>query len=162
MTMLPATLASEMESMEPTDQETDAIDRFAAAWETYFYDAMVGAIPVNPGTLAAATTAMKGAMTGMSGQDAGDDAIQAGIIAFWGVVAGSAATIWTTVPPCTGATPPPNLATIAATLVGVFTGNTSGELDLAAACNAIAAAIHPLNLGGICAIPPPGAATPIT
>lgn len=162
MVMLPATLASEMESMEPTDQETEAIDRFAAAWETYFYDAAVGAIPANPGTLAAATTAMKGAMTGMSAQDAGDDAIQAGIIAFWGVVATAAPTIWTTVPPCTGATPPPNLATTSATLVGIFAANTSGELDLAAACNAIAGAIHPLNLGGICAIPPPGAATPIT
>lgn len=161
MVMLPATLGTEMESMEPTDQESDAIDRFASAWETYFYDAMVAAIPVNPSTLTAATTAMKGAMTGMGSQDAGDDAIQAGIIAFWGVVASSAASIWTTVPPCTGATPPPSLATIAASLVGAFATCTAGELDLAAACQVIAAAIHPINLGGICIIPTPGAATPI-
>lgn len=162
MVMLSTTLASEMESMVPTEEETEAIDRFASAWETYFYDAAVGAIPVNPGTLSSATSAMKSAMSGMSSQDFGDDAIQAGIIAFWSIIATSAPTIWTTTPPCTGATPPPALSTIAASLVGVFASNTAGELDLAAACSAIAGVIHPLNLGGICVIPTPGSPTPIT
>jgi hypothetical protein len=162
MVMISDTLAGELENMVPTEVENEAIDRFAAAWETYFYDAVVGAIPANPGTLSAATSAMKSTMVGMSTQDAGATAIQTGITAFWGIVAASAPSIWTTVPPCTGATPPPVLSTIAAALTGVFSANTAGELGLSDACAAIAAAIHPLNLGGICVIPTPGAPTPIT
>ncbi len=162
MVMISNTLASGLESMTPTTDESLAIDRFSSAWETYFYDAVVGAIPVNPGTLASATSAMKTAMIGMSAPNAGATAIQNGIIAFWGIVASSAASIWTTVPPCTGATPPPTLGTIAAALVGTFSANTSAKLGLSDACFAIAAAIHPLNLGGICVIPTPGSPTPIT
>lgn len=162
MVMLANTFAEELENMTPTDVESEAIDRFSASWETYFYDAAVGAIPANVGTLASATSAMKAAMVGMSSQDAGATAIQSGIIAFWGIVATSAASIWTTTPPCTGATPPPALGTISASLAGVFSANTAGELELADACSAIATALHPINLGGICAIPTPGAPTPIT
>lgn len=162
MVMLSTSLASELENMTPTDQESEAIDRFASAWETYFYDSVVGAIPANPGTLAAATNAMKAAMVGLGTQDNGAAAIQAGITAFWGIVATSAAAIWTTAPPCTGATPPPNLATISSSLASVFSSNTSAELGLSDACNAIAASLHSSNLGGICVIPVPGAPTPIT
>lgn len=160
--MLSTTLASEMENMTPTSQESDVIDRFASAWETYFYESVVGVIPVNSGALASATTAMKAAMIGISNQNFGDDAIQAGIIAFWGIVASSASLIWTTVPPCTGATPPPALSTIASSLATVFTSNTTSKLNLSDSCIAIASAIHSLNLGGVCVIPSPGTSTPIT
>jgi hypothetical protein len=34
-------------------------------------------------------------------------------------------------------------------------------LSLADACSTIASSLHTLNLGGICAIPSPGAPTPI-
>lgn len=159
--MVSTSLASELENMTPESDENIVIDRFTSAWETYFYDASVGGIPVNGSSLASATSAMKAAMVGMTQPDAGAPAIQSGIIAFWTTVASSAASIWTTVPPCTGATPPPNLATISATLEGVFASNVSSELSLADACNAIATALHALNLGGICVIPSPGAPTPI-
>jgi hypothetical protein len=161
MVMVSTTLASELESMTPESNENVVIDRFASAWETYFYDASVGGIPANGGTLAGATSAMKSAMVGITQPNAGSISIQNGIIAFWGVVASSAASIWTTVPPCTGATPPPSLATISSVLDGVFASNVASKLSLADACSAIASSLHTLNLGGICAIPSPGAPTPI-
>ncbi|KKM82804.1 hypothetical protein LCGC14_1315790, partial [marine sediment metagenome] len=85
-------------------------------------------------------------------------AIQAGILAFWGVVAGAAASIWLTVPPPLAATPPPGLVGIAVALVPVFLSNVTGELSLADAATAVAAVLHPANLGGIAVIlgPPAG------
>jgi hypothetical protein len=160
MVMLATTLAAELENnMAIVDNELDAIDNLSSSWEAYFYDASVGGIPANPGSLSAATNAMKGALVGMSYN--GSNAIQLGLIAFWSVIATAAPTIWTTVPPCTAATPPTSLATIGATLDGVFSANVAGKLDKAACMAAIANALHTLNLGGICAIPLPGAPTPI-
>jgi hypothetical protein len=161
MVMLSTTLASGLENMIPTDQETVVLNRFSSAWETYFYGASVAGIPVNPNSLAAATTALKAAMVGISVQNAGAIKIQTGIVAFWGIIATAAPTVWTTVPPCTGAIPPTTLTTIAASLTSVFAANTSSKLELSAACAAIATAIHSKNLGGICTIPIPGAPTPI-
>jgi hypothetical protein len=152
--MVSTTLASELENMTPESDENVVIDRFASAWETYFYDASVGGIPANGGTLAGATSAMKSAMVGITQPNAGSISIQNGIIAFWGIVASSA-------PPCTGATPPPSLATISSVLDGVFASNVASKLSLADACSAIASSLHTLNLGGICAIPLPGVPTPI-
>jgi hypothetical protein len=160
MVMTPTKLADGLKAMTPTTNENIAIDRFADAWTNYFYDAVVGAIPVNPGTLTTAKNVMKMQLIGM--KTAGAAKIQNGITLFWSTVATAAPTIWTTVPPCTGATPPPTLATIAATLNGVFAANKAAQLNLDAAAMAIAAALHPLNLGGICVIPTPGVATPIT
>ena len=162
MVMSAATLATELNNnMIIVDNESDAIDNLSMSWETYFYNASVEGIPVIGGSLASATSAMKTALIGMSVQNAAANAIQAGVIAFWGVVATSAASIWTTTPPCTCATPPTTLGTIAATLSGVFTSNKDGALDKAAATLAIANALHPLNIGGICIIPSPGTPTPI-
>lgn len=161
MVMVSTTLASELENMTPESDENVVIDRFTSAWETYFYDASVGGIPANGSSLASATSAMKTAMIGMTQPNAGATSIQNGIIAFWGIVASAAASIWTTAPPCTGATPPPTLSTISATLEGVFASNVASKLNLTDACSTIASALHTLNLGGICVIPSPGAPTPI-
>ena len=115
-------------------------------------------IAVNAGSLASARTAMEVALVGMSATGAAAAKIQAGITAFWGVVAASAATIWTMVPPVpppTGATPPAGLSGIAAALTSVFATNTSSEADLDTAATNVANAIHPTQLGGIALIPPP-------
>jgi hypothetical protein len=160
MVMTPTKLADGLKAMTPTTDETIAINRFADAWTNYFYDAAVGAIAANPGTLLAAKNIMKTQLVGV--KSAGAAKILAGITSFWGIVATAAPTIWTTVPPCTGATPPPTLATIAAVLNGVFAANKAAQLNLDAAATAIAAALHTPNLGGICVIPTPGVATPIT
>ena len=38
MVMVSTTLASELENMTPESDENVVIDRFAFAWETYFYE----------------------------------------------------------------------------------------------------------------------------
>ncbi len=157
MPLVQATLADELLALEPVGDEPGAIDNLASAWENYFADASVLGIPTTVGSLAAATTAMKGALVGLSVAGAGAAKLQAGIVAFWGVVAVSAATIWLTVPPPLSATPPPGLAGIAAALTPVFASNAAGSLSLADSANAVAAVLHPLQLGGIALIPPPPA-----
>lgn len=152
MPLLPATLASGLESLEPTDKEIDFINGFTDAWKTYMEGSMAGPVPAIPGSFAGAISTMKGAMSGVSADGAGANIIQAAITAFWGVVASSAASIW---PPATAATPPPGLGGIGAALTGVFAANTSGQLDLSAAVQAIAGAIHPTQLGGMAIFPPP-------
>ena len=101
---------------------------------------------------------MKGALVGMSATGAGPTSIQAGVTAFWGVVAVSAATIWLTVPPPLSAIIPPGLGAIAAGLTATFLNNVTGELSLADAATAVAAVLHPTQLGGIAVIvvPPAG------
>ena len=155
MALLPATLGSELANMTPTMDENVAINNFSAAFETYFNGASVLGIPVTAGSLAGATSALKAGLVGMSVLNAGPAKIQTAITSFWGVVATSAATIWATVPPPTGATPPPGLTGIAAALTTTFSANISGELSLEDSANAVATAIHSTQLGGIALIPPP-------
>ncbi len=179
MALVSATLASEIEALPLVDVEIEAINNFVAAWKNYFMNASVLGIPVfvmpvppppeppeepplPPCILDPALTAMKGAMVG-SFSTAGSVALKAGITAFWGVVAGSAATIWITVPPVLSATPPPLLGTIDVALDAVFLANTQGKLEKGPAALAIANVLHPLQLGGIAAItpPPPAITAPI-
>lgn len=157
MPLVSSVLGAELANMAPVDNEPDAINNFAAAWETYFKDAAVLGVPTTPGSLSGAIGSMKGALVGMSATGAGAAKIAAGITAFWSTVAGAAATIWVTAPPPTGATPPPGLGGIAAALSAAFAANMAGDLALADAANAVAAAIHPTQLGGIALVPPPPA-----
>jgi hypothetical protein len=153
MALVAATLGAALASMTPVDNEAQAVQSFVDAWDTYFSLSGVMGVPTNPGSLQGALSAMQGAMTGMSADGAGAASIQAGITAFWGVVATSSPTIWTTVPPNTSATPPPGLGGIAAAVSAVFTANVQGKLSLAAAASALANAVHPTQLGGICILP---------
>jgi hypothetical protein len=158
MPLTQTTLADGLKALEPADNEGDAIAALSAAWEAYFAEATVLGVAVNGGSLAGALGALEAALVGMSATGAGAAKIQAGIVAFWGVVATAAASIWTMVPPVpppTAATPPAGITGIAAALVPVFASNTSGSVDLDTSADNIAAVIHPLNLGGIAVIPPP-------
>lgn len=174
MPLTAATLADGLKALTPTDNEGDAIAAFSAAWAAYFYESAVLGIsplppdpgdpeaeppvPPTPGALDNAIAALEGALVGMSADGAGAAKLQAGVVAFWGVVATAAATIWTMVPPVpppTAATPPAGITGIAAALVPVFASNTSGSVDLDTSATNIANVIHPLNLGGIAVIPPP-------
>lgn len=167
MPLVATKLASELDSnMELVDNEQDGINNFCSAFETYFCDASVTGIPCAAGTLASATNTMKSSMVGISQSGQGSIKIQAGIIAFWGVVASSATTIWATVPPNIGATPPPLLNTIAAALEPVFVVNINGGFDKTTCLLNIANVIHPLMLGGIAHVtnvppPPPTVPQPI-
>jgi hypothetical protein len=162
MALLQNTLATELQNMVPVDTETEGINNFASAFETYFLGATVVTIPVNAGSLTNSKNALKGAMTGAASDAA--TAIQNGIIAFWAQVAIDFLLIWTVTPPITLITPPPNLGTLAAALNAQFALNITGELSLVDATAAIAGVIHPTQLGGLATLgppPPPGVPTPI-
>ncbi len=159
MTLLSSKLATELQAMVPVDNENDAINNFATAWENYFYDSSVAGITPLPGVLSASTNAMKAALVGMS--TSGSTAVQSGIIAFWNTIIASIATIWVTVPVIISGTPPPSLSGISSALDAVFASNTSSELSLEDSTLAIANALHPLQLGGIAILgPPPPGGTP--
>lgn len=159
MALVQNTLATQLQNMVPVDTEAEGINNFAAAFETYFYGASVAGIPVNPTSLAGSTTALKSAMVGANSN--ASLAIQNGIIAFWGVVATAFVTIWTTVPPLIAVVPPTGLNGIQAALNTTFASNISGNLSLSAAASAVAATLHPTQLGGIATLgPPPPGGTP--
>lgn len=162
MPLTPVKLANELAALEPVGTEVEAINNFATAFENYFYDATVMAVPAVPLTLLPATNALKAAMVGMS--QTGSLAIQNGITAFWGVVATTGVLIWpTVVPPIVSVAPPPGLAGISAALNAVFPVNMSTNADLVTASTNIANALHPIQLGGLAALtpPPPGVTQPV-
>ena len=160
MALLENKLATELVAMVPVITEVEGIDNFATAFENYFYDSVVTAIPVNSLSLVNSTNALKGAMTGASVDAAA--AIQAGIIAFWAQVVIDFALIWTTAPVLVLVVPPTGLSGIATALLSVFTSNKDLVLELEAAVAQIAAVLHPTQLGGIATLgPPPPAGTPV-
>ncbi len=156
MALASATLSAQLAALPLTMSQPTANNGLANAWETYFSSALAGPIPIVPGTLSGAKAAFLGALSSLD-PDTGNAAavLTAAITAFWGVVAGSAATIFLAVPPATSATPPPGLAGLSAALSAVFTANASGGLAASPACDAIAAAIHGTQSGGIVVFPPP-------
>jgi hypothetical protein len=139
-------LASELEAMEPVATEIEAIYNFATAFDTYFQDASVIGLPVT-GTTAPAKVAMIAAMPGLS--ITGALSMTAGVVAYWGVIATTVAVVWPLVPPLTSGTPPPLLSTMTAGLIAAFLANTAAQLNLSDSAAAIAAVMHPLQLGGI-------------
>jgi hypothetical protein len=161
MPLTPAALSAELQNMPLVDIDADAVNNMADAFTNYFYDASVAGITCTAGSLDAAKAAMVSAM--LSGWAANAAAaLQAGCLAFWGVVSPAAATIWITVPPVISSTPAPGVAGLAAALAPVFAANVAAELDTVPACDAIAAAWHPTNLGGIAIQQlPPAPPTPV-
>jgi hypothetical protein len=145
----PATLASGIETMTPTSDEQSAIAAFANAWSGYFAGSTVSGVPAVPGSFDPALAAMRGAMVGMSKDNAGALAIQAGITAFWGAIAALPATIWPLAPAIVLAAtvPPTTLSLISTALVGAFATNAASGLSLHDAANAIALLLH--NDGGV-------------
>lgn len=158
MAMSDSTLADELKAMPLFDNEPGAAAAWSAAFDTYFQDAEAGAGgPVIPDGLSACKSAMEGALSGMSQSGQGAAKIQAGIVAYWGAIVPASA--WAA---CTGVTPPPGLSGLAAALASVFVANTSPSMTKDQAMEAIAAAIHAINIvGGIAVFPaPPGGIGP--
>ncbi len=154
MALLQATLTTELQSLGLYGVEADAIDDWTAAFSAYFEDAESNVVSINPAALPAAESAMKGAMVGLS--TGGASALQAGILAFWGALV--PATAWTTV---TAITPPPGLSGLAAAVQDAFDANTVAGNDKNTSMAAIAAKIHPLQLGGTATWPTPVGPQPI-
>lgn len=155
------TLAAELQALTPTDSEAVGIDRFTAAYKAYFAEATVDGIAVTVPALAAAETAMKAALAGISG-GGGAAKIQASIVAWWTAVNTSAGAIWTGhSPPVLGVTPPAGLTTLAAALEPVFAANVASKAEIEAATDAIATTMHAAHTGGVAAVGPPSATFPI-
>lgn len=160
MTLSAATLASELEALEPTLDVGEAIEHIADAWAAYFGAATVGVTPVADNTLTAARAAMVSALVGSEVDTAA--AWQAGITAWWGAVAASATVIWAgNTPPVLSATVPPGLGSIASTLTVAFAANTAAAVDLATAADVIATVLHTINQGAVASIGPPASTLPI-
>lgn len=169
MVLLANTLASGLEALEPTDNVSVAIDRFASAFVDYMTGSSVLGVPANSGVLGAAPkSAMIGVMGGLNTADGAATAIASGISSFWSAMLGVEATIWTMVPP-TIIVPstliiPPGLGGLASAVQGAFDANVAGELSLSAAAATVAAAIHGVNSGASVQtqVPPtPPVVTPI-
>lgn len=152
MTLVKATLATELEAMVPTAFELEARERIAAAWTTYFYDASVAGTPCAPDSLVAAEAAMVAALAGMSVAGQGASKIQAAVDAFWAVVVSSGPSIWsTTIAPYT---PPPTTVGIMVALQVEFASNIAAKNSLEDAVVGIAKVLHDNGgLGGIATIP---------
>jgi len=146
--MLAATLKTNLLAMGLFGTELDAVNAWVDAWTAYFEDAESNAITIVPAALDPAKVAMVGAMSGLS--VAGSSAIQSGVVAFWGAII--PATAWPTV---TAIVPPSGLSGLAASLDSVFAANIAGEKSAADSYDAIASAMHTVNLGGTAAWPPP-------
>lgn len=162
MALVSSTLASGLAALVPTPVEATAITNFCNAWATYFAGASITGIPV--GSLAAAKSAMQGALSGLSAPNAGAAAIQSGVTAFWGVIVSSGAGLWVLAPSViTLIAPPPTLGGIAAALSSVFASNAADPTKtLAQATNAIATVLHTNGgLGGIATVQPPPVAPPV-
>ena len=129
--------------------EADAVEAWGEALVVYFGDAVAGGIPI--AGVAAAKPLITAALVGMSVPGAGAAKIQAAFVAFWAaVVASTSAYFPGTIPPTTA---PPLLGTMEAAMAPVLLANTTGALPLDASLDALAAVIHPLNLGGITTLP---------
>lgn len=160
MTLSASKLATELEAMVPADSENTGINNFATAFENYFYESTCGGSSVTNNSLTACTAALKSAMVGVS--SSGASGISAGISAFWGVVAGSAALIWVTAPVLVAATPPPGLSGLTAAITTAGNTNISNKNSLEDSALVMANAIHHLMLGGLGTIvTPPGGTLPI-
>lgn len=154
MTLLAATLATELKNTGLYTTEAEAIDAWASAYKTYMLGATSNAIVITPAALDAAKLAMVGALTGLSVN--GATALQAGIVAFWGAIV--PATAWLTV---TVITPPVLLTGLTAALTSVFASNKTGSLSKNDSMDTIAGAIHTNSLGGTATWPTPVGPQPI-
>lgn len=143
-------LADELSSLELYDNEADAISAWVLAFRNYFSDAVCNGVSVVPASLVPSSSAMQGAMAGLSSSGLGAAKIQAGIVAFWGALVPAIA-----FPTSTLIVPPPTLSAIAAALNAVFLANVAGKLGQAESIEAIVVVIHANNLGGTATFPIP-------
>ena len=137
MTMLPATLSTELQNMTPSTTEASAITALTDAYGVFAADA-TASTPILSAGVDLGKAAMAPALVGMSVPNAGAAKMVAGIVAFWVAVAGGLTTSFT------GATaifPPPN-AGLQAALDAIFPANTAGNLSLADAMTNVANAMH--------------------
>ena len=166
MALSAATLASELESLAPTNDEATAIQRIVDAWEVYFNGSQLGAASAVPGSYSAALAALQSGLSGMSASNATGNAFQIGLTAFWATIAPLAASVWPQTPPpvtTPPAIPPPLLSGISALLQAQWAADSAAGASLATSAQNMANILHVnAGLGGICNITVPGAPPVVT
>ncbi len=118
MAMSQATLATELDNLDPTTDEAAAIIILADAYGVFVAEAQA-ATPILPAGVAMGKAAMAAGLVGMSTDGAGTTLIPAAIIAFWVAVAAGLTTSFA------GATlivPPPH-ATLASAFAALMPAN---------------------------------------
>jgi hypothetical protein len=138
-------LAAELKKMEPTGDDVIAAQRFADAFDTYFADAVAGAVTANPAGRELCKEAMAAVLTGMSIPNASAAVMTAGVSAYWAAVLPSL--VFTG---ATAITPPPGLTNLGADLATKFFDNLGASLS--DAMNAVAELMHDANADGIATI----------
>ncbi len=157
MSMSVATLRTELEAIQPSAEESDAISALVAAYATYAEDAVAGP-KLSAAGKALGQTAMATALIGMSEPGAGITKIPEGLQRFWMAVAGGLATSFS------GATAiiPPSFAGFAVPWAALMVTNTDSGRSQPEAVEAIADLIHTHStLDGTVTFPGP-VTTPIT
>ena len=149
MALSPATLSTQLQGISGATLAA-AKSAWSAAWAAYFAGAVAGSGPgvaftTNGATIAAARAAMETAMGALATTDQGDDAAQAGIIAWWDYLVANPGACFSG---ASSITKPSGLTSIAAALPAIFATNTSTAASAAVACAAVAASIHGNNAGG--------------
>jgi hypothetical protein len=138
-----AALATNLESMAPTTSEATAIANLSEAYRAYCAGAQANGVPISGAVLAAAKTAMQGALVGLS--TTGAVSIQAGCVAFWASVALGLASSFTGALAIT----PPTCAALSAALTATFAANVAANKTLPQAAEAVADAIHLQTAGAL-------------
>ncbi len=137
MTMVAATLSTELQNMTPSTTEASAITALTDAYGVFAADA-TALTPILIAGVNLGKAAMAPALVDMSVPGAGAAKMVAGIVAFWVAVAGGLTTSFA------GATAifPPANAGLQAALDAIFLTNTAGNLSLADAMTNVANAMH--------------------
>jgi hypothetical protein len=142
-----------------SDDEAETIETFVTAWGDYFYDASVAGVPCAGGSIDSALDSMATALEGMSASGAFPGLLQTAMASFWGFLSSNAVTIWPMPPNVAGpVTPPPGVATLAASMAAVLTANSAltDPEDISEAYENLASFLHSnAGLGGLCTVTTP-------
>lgn len=149
MALSSATLSTQLQGISGATLAA-AKAAWSAAWATYFAGAVAGSGPGvaftnNSATIAAARAAMEAAMGALATSGQADDAVQAGVVAWWDYLVANPGACFAG---ASSVTKPSNLTSIAAALPSIFSTNTSTAASSSVACDAVAASIHGNNAGG--------------
>lgn len=154
MPLLAATLADELNKIEPAGDEIQSANAWADAFLTYLRDVTGAGIPAVPAPILALKPIMVAAMLGMSTPGLGPQKIQDAITAAWAALVPLTSTVFAgTIPPLT---PPTGNSGIAAAILAVTPANVAGNVPRKEATRLLAEAIHLTQIaGGLVTLPGP-------
>lgn len=129
-------------------EEPPAIEVLAEGWRVYLAGATVVGVPANLAALEPAIGAFSDGLVGMGDPGAGGAALIDAMVASWAVAVAAAPAVWPGAGIIGPGTPPPGLSGGLGGLQSTFDANTTQSASTSDASDAVAAGLHPLNLGG--------------